>query len=261
MCFYPKGMMKIIAINGSHTGKRGYTHFLIEKLFNGAKQEGAECEEITLAKLKINICKGCSVCNTEKHLLKCIYEEKDDVTMIFNKMREADIIIYATPIYVFNMSGLMKVFLDRMNATGNSEDFKLSESGLFFHHISRDICSKPFVTLICHDNFENEMSKNVVSYFRTFSKFMDAPQIGTIIRRLGKLTGYGKDSEKEKQYPKILESYKAIEFAGKELVTKGKISKKTQKTASRDIIPIPFFSILKNFKAFKKKALEKLKTE
>jgi len=216
--------MNIIAINGSHRGKKGYTHFLIEKLFEGAKEEGTICEEITLAELNINICKGCGVCNTEKHLLKCIYKDKDDVAMIFEKMREADIIIYATPIYVFNMSGLMKVFIDRMNATGNSADFRLSKSGLFFHHISKDIYSKPFVTLICHDNFENEMSKNLVSYFRTFSKFMDAPQVGTIIRRSGKLTGYGKNPEKEKRYPNILESYKAIELAGKELATVGKIN-------------------------------------
>lgn len=254
-------MVKIIAINGSHSGIKGYTHFLIEKLFEGAKKEGVDCEEITLAKLNINICKGCGVCNTEKHLLKCVYEEKDDVTMIFNKMREADIIVYATPIYVFNMSGLMKVFIDRMNATGNSGDFRLSEGGLFFHHISKDIYSKPFVTLICHDNFENESSKNVVSYFRIFSKFMDAPQVGTIIRRSGKLTGHGKEPGKEKQFPKILKSYKAIELAGKELATKGKISKRTQKKASQDIIPVPFFSILKNFTRFKKKVLEKLKTE
>ena len=250
--------MKIIAINGSHTGKRGYTHFLIEKLFSGARNKGANCEEITLSELKINICKGCGVCNKEKHLLKCIYEEKDDVAMIFNKMREADIIIYATPIYVFNMSGLMKVFIDRFNSTGNSSDFNLSDSGLFFHHISKDIYSKPFVTLICHDNFENETSKNVVSYFKTFSRFMDAPQVGTIIRRSGKVTGHGKDLEKEKQYPKISESYKAIELAGAELATIGKISKLNQKIASQDIISVPFFSILKNFKVFKKKAIKKL---
>jgi len=253
--------MKILAINGSHSGKHGYTHFLIEKIFEGAKKTGADCDEVSLAELKINICKGCGVCNTEKHLLKCIYEEKDDVAMIFDKMREADIIIYATPIYVFNMSGLMKVFIDRINATGNSKEFKLSESGLFFHHISKDIYSKPFVTLICHDNFENEMSKSVTSYFRTFSKFMDAPQVGTIIRRSGKLTGHGKDKEKEKGYPKILESYNALKLAGKELATNGKINRKTQKMASQDIIPVPFFSILKNFKWFKKKALEKLKTK
>ena len=254
-------IMKIVAINGSHRGTRGYTHFLIEKLFTGAREKKATCEEITLAELKINICKGCGVCNTEKHLFKCIYEKKDDVAMIFNRMREANIIIYATPIYVFNMSGLMKVFIDRMNATGNSGDFKLSKSGLFFHHINKDIYSKPFVTLICHDSFENEVSKNVVSYFQTFSRFVDAPQIGTIIRRAGKLTGHGKNIEKEKKYPKIFESYKAIELAGIELVTRGEISRRTQKTASQDIIPVPLFSTLKNFKGFKKKSLEKLKAD
>ena len=63
----------------------------------------------------------------------------------------------------------------------------------------------------------------------------------------------------EKEYPRILESYQAIENAGKELATFGKISSKTQKKASQDIIPVPFFSILKNFKWFKTKALEKIK--
>ena len=251
--------MKILAINGSHTGKRGYTHFLIEKIFKGATESGAECEEITLAKLDIKICKGCSVCHSEKHFLKCIFDEKDDVKMIFEKMKEADLIIYATPIYVFNMSGLLKVFFDRINSTGNSNDLKLSENGYFFHHISKEIYSKPFVTLICHDNFENEMTKSVTTYFKTFSKFIDAPQVGTIIRRSGKVTGHGKNPDKEKQYPKILESYEAIELAGKELVAKGRISRKTQKTASQDIMNVPFFSILKNFKGFKKKALEKMK--
>ena len=63
-------------------------HFLIEKLFEGAKKEGADCEEITLAELKINICKGCSVCNTEKHLLKCIYEENEQKEIVAEFVHE-----------------------------------------------------------------------------------------------------------------------------------------------------------------------------
>ena len=106
---------------------------------------------------------------------------------------------------------------------------------------------------------ENETSKNVVSYFKTFSRFMDAPQAGTIIRRSGQILGHGKSPEKEKQFPKIFESYQAIENAGKELAKFGKISRKTQKKASQDIIPVPFFSILKKFKWFKKKSIQKLK--
>ena len=251
--------MKIVAINGSHRGDRGYTHHLINKLFKGAINSGADCEEIILSQLRINMCKACQVCTTEEHFLKCIYDEKDDVSLIFEKMRHADIIIYATPIYVMNMTGLMKIFLDRIYSTGDCSDHRLSKSGLFFHHISKEIYSKPFVTLICQDNIENETSKNVISYFKTFSRFMDAPQVGTIIRRSGKLTGHGTSPEKEKLFPKIFESYQAIENAGKELATFGKISSKTQKKASQDIIPVPFFSILKNFKWFKKKALEKMK--
>ncbi len=253
--------MKIIALNGSHSGTHGYTHFLIQKIFKGAAAAGADCEEITLAKLKINLCKGCNVCHQDKHLLHCIHDDKDDVAMIFAKMQEADLLIYATPIYVFNMSGLLKIFLDRLNSTGNSNDFRLSDSGKFFHHISQDIYSKPFVSLICHDNFENEVSRSVTTYFKTFSKFMDAPLVGTIIRRSGKITGYGKDSEKELKYPKIIESYRAIEQAGEELVQQGRITRSTQKVASQDIIPVPFFSILKHFAGFKRKAIEKLREE
>lgn len=251
--------MKILAINGSHRGTAGYTHFLIDKLFEGAKQKGAACEEIALAELEIKICRGCGVCRTEEYLSKCIYEETDDIAMVFYKMSEADIIIYATPIYVFNMSGLMKVFIDRMNAIGESSEIKLSESGLFFHHVSKEICSKPFVTIICCDNFEDETSKSVVTYFKTFSRFMDAPHVGKIIRRSGKLSGHGLNSEKEKKYPRIIASHQAVENAGKELATWGKIRSKTQRKASRDIIPVPFFNVLKKFKWFKKIVLKKAK--
>jgi multimeric flavodoxin WrbA len=253
--------MKILAINGSHKGKKGYTHFLIEKLFTGARSQNAECEEIALAEININTCKGCNVCGTEEHLLKCIYNEKDDIAGVFDKMREADIIVYATPIYIFNMSGLMKVFLDRINSTGNCTDFRLSEKGLVFHHITKEIYSKPFVTLICCNSFEKENTISVTSYFRTFSRFMDAPQVGTIIRNSGVVTGYGKDPEKEKLFPKILESYKAFETAGKELATIGQIARRTEKKTNQDIFPIPMFNTLKHLKGFKKKFIARVNNE
>ena len=134
--------MKILAINASYRGNRGYNHFLVNKIFNGAREEGAECEEILLSKLKINHCIACNKCQTKESYLKCIYEDKDDVRKTFNKMSEADIIIYATPVYVFTMSALLKIFLDRLYSTGDVKDFKLSESGLFFHSTDETICKK-----------------------------------------------------------------------------------------------------------------------
>jgi multimeric flavodoxin WrbA len=231
--------MKITAINGSHRGRRGYTQFLIDKFFEGAADEGAECETVVLADHKINQCTGCRICHTRRSYLKCIYDKKDDVTAIFDKMRSADIIIYATPIYIFTMTGLLKNFLDRITSTADSAKLTVSESGLFFHHIDRQLLSKPFVVLTCQDNFEDETCRNVVSYFKTFSNFHDAPLIGVLTRKSGSLSGQGKDKEKEAEYPKILSVYKAIIQSGREVVVNGHISAGTQKKANQNIIKLP----------------------
>jgi multimeric flavodoxin WrbA len=255
--------MKIVAINSSHRGDKGYTHFLIEKLFDGAKNADAECETIVLAQHKINTCMACGVCHKSSHYLKCIYDEKDDVKEIFEKMRQADILIFATPIYIFNMTGLMKFFLDRITSTADSAIKTVSENGLFFHHIDKQLFSKPFVLLTTQDNFEIETSANVISYFKTFSHFLDAKLVGIITRKSGGLVGHGKDPEKEKQYPKIEQVYKAIEKAGFELAKNGKISNKTQKIANQNIINMPkiiefllHFKFIRRSKKFMTKILE-----
>jgi len=253
--------MKIVAINGSHRGDKGFTHFLIDKVATGATQEGASFETIVLSKHKINYCIGCQVCHTEKSYLKCIYEDKDDVKHIFDKMKWADIIIYATPVYLFNMSGMLKVFLDRIHSTGDSGKLQMSKSGLFFHHIDHELCSKPFALLVCCDNMEDETPKNVISYFRTYAKFMDAPMVGALVRKSGKLIGHGKSPEKEKKYPKIFDVYEAFQQAGKDLATIGKIHPRTQNRANQSIINIPpMLNILIKFRPFKKRAIEKAKT-
>lgn len=252
--------MKIVAINASHRGEKGFTQFLLDKIANGTKQEGGSFETIVLASHKINHCTGCQVCHTEKSYLKCIYEERDDVREIFAKMRGADIIFFATPVYLFSMSGLLKVFLDRIHATGDSGKLQLSRSGLFFHHIDHKLCSKPFALLVCCDNLEDETPSNVISYFRTYSKFMDAPMVGTLVRKTGKLIGHGKSPEKEKQYPKIYDVYEAFQQAGRELATLGKIHPKTQTRTNQQIINgPPFLSLLMKFRPFKKRAIEKAK--
>lgn len=248
--------MRILAINSSYRGNKGHTHFLIEKLFQGAKESGAECEVVTLSKNKINMCKACNICQSEKHYLRCVYDEKDDVKSTFSKMEKSNIIIFATPVYIFGISGLMKIFLDRIYSTSDVNDIRVSKSKLMFHHINHSICSKPFVTLICCDNLEDETPKNILSYFKSYSQFMDAPQVGTLIRNAGVLTGQGKDLKKEGKFPKIYEVYEAYKQAGRELAEYGKITGKTEKKANQEIIPVPFFKIIKNLKPLKGKFVE-----
>lgn len=255
-------LIKILAINSSYSGDKGYTKFLIDKLFQGATDAGAKCEVITLAKLRISRCKACQRCHTDEHHLKCIFDDTDDVKDIFDKMREADIIIFATPVYIFNMSALLKIFLERLNATGDSNELRITKSGLLFHHVDHEICSKPFVTLVCCDNMEDETSRAILSYFRTYSRFMDAKQVGVLVRRSGKLVGYHKDPDKEKKFPKIQEVYNAYYQAGRELATNGKINYSTQKRANQNILNIPLtIRIFMRLSFFKRRIIERAQTE
>jgi len=243
--------MKILAINGSHRGESGLTQILIDKLFIGAKKEGANCKTIVLSKMKINPCKGCHVCQTDKSYLQCIFDDKDDIKEILNKIEQSDIIIFATPIYVFSMSGLMKIFIERiMVSTADSSIRTLSKSGLIFHHINERIASKPFLLITCQDNFENETHKNVVDYFKVYSEFLDAPFIGNLNRKSGQLIL----NQSNKLYQdKINIVYESYIKAGEELVIHNKISQKTQKRANQNIIPIPkIIEFMLGIKIFRK---------
>lgn len=250
--------MKILAINGSHRGNKGVTSLLIQQLFQGAQSAGAECEEVILSQLKINRCLGCLQCHRPEHLLRCVWDDKDDVRSVFNLIQASDLVIYATPVYVFGMSGLMKTFLDRLNANGNSGELAIAQSGLFFHHILPAICSKPFVSLICCDNVEDETPRSARDYFRTFSRFMDAPQVGELIRKSSHLVLESIIEPATQTDPVITQVLQSYTTAGEQLATSGRITRKTQACANQDIIHIPRWSmILKYIPSLRKEFLQR----
>ena len=257
--------MHILAINASYRGDHGYTRFLLDRLLEGAAEAGEECEVVSLAKLKIHHCLSCNECQKtallegDGYLTHCVYNEKDDAQAVFEKMAAADLIIYATPVYVFAMSGLLKIFLERLYGHGVSDDLLLTESGLLFHWTDRRLCSKPFAVLVCCDNLENETPRSVIEYFKTFSRFMDAPLVGVLARNGGKLVGHGEDAAAARRFPKIEQVYAAYRKAGSELATLGCITPATQRRANQEIIPAPAFGLLKRlpFKAVKQAILAK----
>ncbi|HMK47971.1 MAG TPA: flavodoxin family protein [Methanocella sp.] len=251
--------MKIVAINGSHRGERGFTQFLLEKLAVGAYEAGAEVEIVVLARHQINQCTGCQICHTDGSYLECVYGDGDDVKSIFDRMRKADILIFATPVYLFGISSLLKRFLERINSTGDSDRLRVSKSGLVFHHIDRELCSKPFALLVTCDNLEDETPRSVISYFTAYSRFMDAPIVGTLIRKNGVLVGHGKSSELEQKYPRIQGVYEAYMQAGRELATSGRISGKTMWRANRHILDVPLLGLLLKLKPIKGKMIERAK--
>jgi NAD(P)H-dependent FMN reductase len=215
----------------------------IDKLLQGAAESGAECEVVTLARLKINRCLACLQCQTQAHYLHCVHEERDDVRAIQDKMAAADLLIYGTPVYLYTMSGLLKLFLDRLYGISDVSDLRLSDAGLIHHHINPAVCSKPFVTLVVCGNVEVETTRNVLSYFRTYSRFMNAPQVGVLVRNATNLLQVS--AEPERSNPRIQAVYNAYMQAGRELATLGRIRRGTQRRANQEIVPVPLFGLLK----------------
>lgn len=249
--------MKILAINGSHRGASGCTQWLLDKLALGAREAGAEFATVVLARQRITPCAGCETCHTPENFLHCIYEKDDDFQAIVARMKVADIIIYATPVYIFSMTGLMKTFLDRLNSTVGSNRLCVTKSGLFFGRVDKDLYSKPFVVLTCCGNVEHETVKNVISYFRTFAKFLDAPLVGELARKSVGMLGVDRPPAAEPPKRVVADVVSAYVQAGRELATQGRITAATQKRANQHILGIPCLDLLMHFRAFKELALKK----
>jgi len=249
--------MRIVAINGSYRGDRGHTRFLLDKIVEGVTAAGGQAEVVSLARLKVNRCLGCGVCQEPDSKGRCVHADKDDVASVFEKMAMADVVLYATPVYVFSMSALLKTLLERMYGIGDSSALCVTQSGLLFHQVDPKTCRKPFATLVCCDNLEEASPSNVLHYFRTYSRFMDAPYVASLVRNGGKLAGHGQDPKKLDQFPRLREVYDAYVTAGRELATSGRVSAEVQNRANQEIIPVPGFSVLKRMRFFKPAMLQR----
>jgi len=101
--------MKILAIHGSPRAIRSTTRQLARFVLEGAAEAGAETEMIDLCDLRVTPCTACEGC-----LFNGICVFDDDVPALVARMKEADGIIFASPVYIDNVSGQMKVFFDRL---------------------------------------------------------------------------------------------------------------------------------------------------
>ncbi len=101
--------MKILAIHGSPHTTRSATRKLAGFVLEGAAEGGAETETIDLCDLRIIPCTACDACSFNG---VCVND--DDVPIIVSRMKEADGIVFASPVYIDNVSGQMKIFFDRL---------------------------------------------------------------------------------------------------------------------------------------------------
>lgn len=108
--------MKKVLIISTSMRANGNSHALAEEFARGAREVGNNVELLTLSGKDIRFCRGCLSCVRTG---KCIIN--DDAPEIVAKMHDADVIVFATPIYYYEMSGQMKTLLDRANPLYDSD--------------------------------------------------------------------------------------------------------------------------------------------
>lgn len=103
--------MKKVVIISTSLRAGSNSHAMAEQFAEGAKSSGNQVELISLRGKEIKFCVGCLSCQNTG---ACVFN--DDVPAIMDKVFNADVVCWATPIYYYEMSGQMKTLIDRMNA-------------------------------------------------------------------------------------------------------------------------------------------------
>ncbi|MDH6357496.1 flavodoxin family protein [Parabacteroides sp. PF5-9] len=107
-----KNMGKKILVLASSARKGGNSDVLSGEFMRGAEAAGHTTEKIYLADNNIKGCIGCGACRNNGG--NCI--QRDDMTHIYEKVLNADVIVFASPVYYYTFNAQMKTAMDRLYA-------------------------------------------------------------------------------------------------------------------------------------------------
>ncbi|HQK25469.1 MAG TPA: flavodoxin family protein [Synergistaceae bacterium] len=222
--------MRILAINGSPRGAQGNTEAMLQPFLEGARAFGAETEVVYARDLSVGFCQGCFGC-WFKTPGRCIL--KDDMEALLERLRRADAVIWATPLYHFGMTAQLKAIMER---TLPLADPHIVRQGSTYTHDLREGLSPSKAVLLSNCGFpEIHHFDGLLEQFRCLARAEGredgAPADAVILRPGGEIL------REEALRPMITWYFDALRQAGGEFVAQGKISPQTQEILSRDLLP------------------------
>lgn len=99
---------KVLILSGSPR-RGGNSDLLCEEFMRGAAYAGNQVEKIFLRSKKIGYCNACYYCKQSGGICAI----KDDMAEILSKMHQADVIVFASPVYFYSIDAQMKTVIDR----------------------------------------------------------------------------------------------------------------------------------------------------
>lgn len=157
-------MKKIVILNGSNSNLLN-TAGLIDSFTRGAEEAGNEIVKFDVAHMNIHGCLGCMKCMTIPKNAAHICVQKDDMDQIYRAVMEADILVFASPMYWWGITGQLKLAVDRLQAiTGHA--------GL--EHLS----GKSTVLLM---SYRGGGAQAALSWYRVFRQIVGCRDLGSVI--------------------------------------------------------------------------------
>lgn len=189
-------MKKILILDGS-TRKMGNTSVLLQHFINGAKNNTENIEQVQAKDVDIKYCKGCLRCN----LIKRCSIRDDDWGDLSEKIDEADILVFASPIYFHYVSAPLKNIIDRFRSFIHVQ---ITETGLI--HTPFKKWNKDFVLLLSMGSSDDSDAQPVIDLFEYMKEVLGDKNRLHVIKatRLAVINQIQKSEEELKElYPKL----------------------------------------------------------
>ena len=190
-------MKKILVLDGS-TRKQGNTAALIQKFTEGAQANSVEVEHILAKDLNIKYCNGCLRCNLVK---RCSIRD-DDWAELSQKINDADVLVFASPIYFHYVTAPLKNIIDRFRSFVHVQ---ITETGLI--HTPWNNWSKDFVLLLSLGSSDDSDAQPVIDLFEYMKEVMGDNNKLHVIKatRLAVIKQVQKTEDELKElYPKLM---------------------------------------------------------
>jgi multimeric flavodoxin WrbA len=211
--------------------KKGITDRILQTFLEGAKEAGANVETIYVSAKNIKYCTGCFNC-WFVHPGRCIHN--DDMLEIRQKIKAADIIVLASPVYLDGITAQLKTMLDRLIAGGLP--FIENRDGHSRHPSKGKEAKKRKMLLISTSGFgEGDNFDPMIQHMKAIAdNFATGEYMGALIRPMGGAMDLLRDEKPEKGEA-IMEAFRQ---AGVEAVTKGVISEELQAAVAAPLMSI-----------------------
>jgi multimeric flavodoxin WrbA len=221
-------MTKVLAFNCSPRMDRGNTALLLHPFLDGLRDLGAEVELFYTRKLDIRPCEGRFRCWLRTPG-ECF--QRDDMQMLYPRLREADVWVFATPVYTDGVSGPMKNLMDRTVAL--MEPFFELRDG-HSRHPKREGVKGGQVVLVSNcglwemDNFDP-----LLAHMKAFSANAAREFAGALLRPHGQALRFAVEKGISTE-----DIFAAAREAGRQLLSDGEMSPTTLEVVSRPVLPL-----------------------